>query len=87
MTALFSHATEAKLVRTNAIVAIAAVALIAVCVTGVAAFAGLLPGSDSVASAVTTTPIIDVQVDIRRNDPNAPIGPQLKSDDVGISAE
>jgi hypothetical protein len=87
MTSLFSDAAEAKLVATKAVVAIGAVALMAGCVTGIAAFAGVLPESDRVASAVTAAPIIDVQVDVRRNEPNSRMGPQLKSGDFEIAAD
>ena len=91
MTCLFSDAAEAKSVGTNAIVAIAAVALVVLCATGIAAFAGLLPESERVASAVTATPIIDVQVDGRlidgrQSEPDSPIEPQLKNGDSGTSA-
>jgi hypothetical protein len=47
---------------TYALVAVAAVFLAAVCGTGIAAFAGLLPASNGVAVAVTATPLIDMQV-------------------------
>ncbi|MGU7784430.1 hypothetical protein [Burkholderia sp. PU8-34] len=49
------------------LVAVAAISLAAVCGTGIAAFAGLLPASDSVADAVTATPLIDMQVDASVN--------------------
>lgn len=87
MTSRFPNAAEAKLVGIHAIVAVAAFALIALCVTGIAAFAGLLPESDRVASTVITTPIIDMQVDLRQNEPSSRIGPQPENGDAGISVE
>jgi len=48
--------------RTYALFAVAAISLAAVCGTGIAAFAGLLPASDGVAVAVTATPLIDMQI-------------------------
>jgi hypothetical protein len=85
MTCRISDAAETKSVGTNALIAVAAVALVAVCLTGIAAFAGLLPHSDTVAIAMTTTPIIDMQVDVRRNDPDPRIEPQLENGDPGAS--
>jgi hypothetical protein len=91
MTCLYSDAAEAKPVGTSAIVAVAAVVLVVLCATGIAAFAGLLPGSDRVASAVTATPIIDVQIDGRmidgrQGEPDSPMEPQLKNGDSATSA-
>ncbi|KXU85504.1 hypothetical protein CI15_20270 [Paraburkholderia monticola] len=40
---------------------LAAALLIAICGTGIAAFAGLLPQSDGVATAVTATPLVEMQ--------------------------
>lgn len=40
---------------------LAAAILIAICGTGIAAFAGLLPQSDGVATAVTATPLVEMQ--------------------------
>jgi hypothetical protein len=58
-----SNAAGAKSNRTRSIVAVATAALIVVCGTGIAAFAGLLPASDGVAVAVTAAPLVDVQFD------------------------
>jgi hypothetical protein len=43
--------------------AVAALSLVAMCATGIAAFAGLLPASDHVARAMSASPLIDLQVD------------------------
>lgn len=85
MTCRYSDAAETKSVGTNAIVAVAAVALVAVCLTGIAAFAGLLPNSDRVAAAMTATPLVDMQVDVRRNDPDPRLEPQLEDGEPGAS--
>jgi hypothetical protein len=74
----FPDAVETK-PRSVAIGAVTIVALVAACGTGVAAFSGLLPASDGVAAAVTTTPIIDVQAGLWQNESNARI--RLPSDD------
>ncbi|WP_207004817.1 hypothetical protein [Trinickia mobilis] len=57
-----SNAAQSKSTRIRALAAVAAVAVTAACGTGIAAFAGLLPASKGVALAVTTTPLIDVQI-------------------------
>ncbi|WP_240702257.1 hypothetical protein [Trinickia terrae] len=57
-----SNAAKSKSTRIRALLAVGAVALTAACGTGIAAFAGLLPESKGVALAMTTTPLIDVQV-------------------------
>jgi hypothetical protein len=57
-----SNILKSKSSRTCALVAAATVSVIAICGTGVAAFTGLLPASKGVASAVTTTPLVDLQV-------------------------
>ncbi len=66
MMRLFTKSVETKTTYGNAIVVIGAVAFIAVCATGVAALAGLLPNSDSVAVAVTAAPLIDLQTELRQ---------------------
>jgi hypothetical protein len=55
--------TTAGPTRASSLGAIAAVSVAVLCGTGIAAFAGLLPASGTVASAVTVTPLIDMQVD------------------------
>ena len=52
-----------KRANTSSLVAVVVVCLIVACGTGLAAFAGLLPASKSVAAVVTATPLIDIQVD------------------------
>jgi hypothetical protein len=52
-----------KPLRRTSVIAVAAVCLAAICGMGVAAFAGLLPKSEHIAVAVTTTPLLDIQVD------------------------
>lgn len=55
--------SEAKATATRtSLVAVAAITLAAVCGTGIAAFAGLLPASKAVAVAMTATPLIDMLV-------------------------
>ncbi|CAB3809370.1 hypothetical protein LMG27177_06787 [Paraburkholderia fynbosensis] len=85
MTCRFSDTAETKSVGTSAIIAVAAVALVALCLTGIAAFAGLLPDSDRVAIAMTATPIVDIQVDVRRNDAEPRLEPQLEDGNPGAS--
>ncbi len=46
----------------HSLVAVAALSIVVLCATGVAAFAGLLPASDHVATAITATPFVDIQV-------------------------
>ncbi|RKT22193.1 hypothetical protein B0G69_5629 [Paraburkholderia sp. RAU2J] len=87
MTCRFSDAAATKSVGTNAIIAAAAVALVAICLTGIAAFAGLLPDSDTVAIAMTATPIVDMQVDVRRNDAAPRLEPQLEDGNPGASTD
>jgi hypothetical protein len=79
MTRRFSHTADRKSAGTNAIAAIAGVVLVALCATGIAAFAGLLPESEQVASVVTATPIIDVQVGDRRNESNSRVEPGVET--------
>ncbi|WP_233830573.1 hypothetical protein [Paraburkholderia sp. ZP32-5] len=83
MTRLFSTAACGKSLGTYAIAGIAGLALVVLCATGIAAFAGLLPESEHVAAAMTAAPIIDVQVDDRHNDsnaePNARVEPRLNA--------
>ncbi|MGF6979181.1 hypothetical protein QFZ94_007696 [Paraburkholderia sp. JPY465] len=45
----------------GSVAALAAALLITACGTGIAAFAGLLPKSDGVATAVTATPLVELQ--------------------------
>ncbi|WP_174772019.1 hypothetical protein [Paraburkholderia sp. SG-MS1] len=87
MTCRFSDAAGTKSVGTHAIIAVAAVALVALCLTGIAAFAGLLPDSDRVAIAMTATPIIDMQVDVRRTDTDPGMAPQLENGRPGASTD
>jgi hypothetical protein len=56
-----------KPTKTSSLVAMVVVSLTVACGTGLAAFAGLLPASKSVAVAVTATPLIDIQVDASAN--------------------
>ena len=56
------NASKSKSSRNRPLAAAAAFSVIAVCGTGIAAFTGLLPASKAVASAVTTTPLVDMQV-------------------------
>ncbi|MEM5342923.1 hypothetical protein [Paraburkholderia azotifigens] len=46
----------------HSLVAVAVLSIVVLCATGVAAFAGLLPASDHVATAITATPFVDIQV-------------------------
>ncbi|CAD6547067.1 hypothetical protein ACFQ3P_04800 [Paraburkholderia sabiae] len=46
----------------RSLIAAAVLSIAVLCATGVAAFAGLLPASDHVATAVTATPFVDIQV-------------------------
>lgn len=66
MMRLFANPVQSKRTYSNAIVVIGAIAFVAVCATGIAAFAGLLPGSESVAVTVTATPLVDLQTQIRQ---------------------
>jgi hypothetical protein len=77
MTRLFADAANRKASRTHAIAAIAGVVVVALCATGIAAFAGLLPESERVAAAITAAPIIDVQVNDRRDEPDARLAPRV----------
>ncbi|MGF6292210.1 hypothetical protein OKW50_006200 [Paraburkholderia youngii] len=45
----------------GSVAVLAAALLIAACGTGIAAFVGLLPKSDGVATAVTATPLVELQ--------------------------
>ncbi|MEP9328162.1 hypothetical protein PPMP20_34280 [Paraburkholderia phymatum] len=58
--------TSPNLFRSSAtrhsLVAVGALAMIVLCATGVAAFAGLLPASDHVAVTMTATPFVDIQI-------------------------
>ncbi|RZF29772.1 hypothetical protein EVC45_11325 [Paraburkholderia sp. UYCP14C] len=56
----FADLAPKRAVRGSAAV-LAAALLVATCATGIAAFAGLLPKSDGVATAVTATPLLEVQ--------------------------
>lgn len=56
----FADFAPKQAVRSSAAV-IAAAILIAICGTGIAAFVGLLPKSDGVATAVTATPLVEMQ--------------------------
>ncbi|HWT38510.1 MAG TPA: hypothetical protein VN289_19645 [Paraburkholderia sp.] len=51
-----------SLASRHALVAVAVLSIAAMCATGVAAFAGLLPASDHVATTMTATPFVDIQV-------------------------
>ncbi|WP_036005632.1 hypothetical protein [Paraburkholderia caribensis] len=79
----FPDAAEPKSFRTTTIVAIAALALIAACGTGIAALFGLLPESENVAVTVTTIPLVDIW----RNESSPSIRPQSESRDSGMSVE
>ncbi|CAG9231593.1 hypothetical protein PSAB6_570020 [Paraburkholderia sabiae] len=46
----------------RSLIAAAVLSIAVLCATGVAAFAGLLPASDHVATTVTATPFVDIQV-------------------------
>ena len=50
-----------KQVVRGGVAALAAAVLVVACATGMAAFAGLLPQSDGVATAVTATPLVELQ--------------------------
>ena len=56
----FADFAVRQAVRGSAVVLAVAI-LIATCGTGIAAFAGLLPKSDGVATAVTATPLEEMQ--------------------------
>lgn len=56
----FADFAPKQAVRGSAAV-LAAALLVAACGTGIAAFAGLLPKSDGVATAVTATPLVELQ--------------------------
>ncbi|CAB3681982.1 hypothetical protein [Paraburkholderia rhynchosiae] len=62
----FAKSVEMKRTYDNAIVVIGVVAFVAVCATGIAALAGLLPESENVAAAVTATPLVDLQTELRQ---------------------
>jgi len=79
MTRLFADTANRKASRTQAIVALAGVVLVALCATGIAAFAGLLPQSERVAAAITAAPIIDVQINDRRDEPDARLAPRVSA--------
>jgi hypothetical protein len=79
----FPDAAEPRSFRTTTIVAIAALALIAACGTGIAALCGLLPESENVAVTATTIPLVDIW----RNESSSPIRPQSESRDSGMSVE
>ena len=79
----YPDAAESKSIRTTTIVAIAALALIAACGTGIAALFGLLPESENVAVTATTIPLVDIW----RNEPSAPIRSQSDNGDSGMSVE
>jgi hypothetical protein len=49
--------------RTSSVITVTVAALAVVCGAGIAAFAGWLPESESVAVSITSTPLIDVQLD------------------------
>jgi hypothetical protein len=49
--------------KRQSLIAVVAISLAALCATGIAAFAGVLPASEHVAVAMTTTPLIDMQAD------------------------
>ena len=67
MMRLFANSVQSKPTYSNAIVVIGAIAFVAVCATGIAAFAGLLPQSESVAATVTATPLVDLQTALSRD--------------------
>lgn len=56
-----NNARKSTSMRTWSLVTVAAILLTAICGTGAAAFAGLLPSSKGVAVAVTAIPLVDVQ--------------------------
>jgi hypothetical protein len=56
------HSSISSPGRFRALVAVAACSVVALCGAGLAAFSGLLPGSESVASKVTAMPLVDIQV-------------------------
>jgi hypothetical protein len=56
----FAYFAPKQAVR-GSVAVLAAGILIAACATGIAAFAGLLPKSDGVATAVTATPLVELQ--------------------------
>jgi hypothetical protein len=66
MTVLLNE-REPMRARTRALLAVTGLAVMAACATGIAAFAGLLPESKNVAVAVTSTPLIDMQLDAVSN--------------------
>jgi hypothetical protein len=66
-------------VRGSAVVLAAAI-LLAACGTGIAAFAGLLPQSDSVASAVTATPLVEIEANLMDLVESGPSGNPASSD-------
>jgi hypothetical protein len=56
------HSSNSSPSRIRAFVAVATFSVLVVCGTGLAAFSGLLPGSEGVACKVTAMPLVDVQV-------------------------
>jgi hypothetical protein len=67
MMRLFANSFRANAAYKNGIVAIGACAVIAICATGLAALAGLLPESESVAVTVTAMPLVDLQTALSRD--------------------
>jgi hypothetical protein len=56
------HSSNSSLSRIRALVAVTVFSVVALCGTGLAAFSGVLPGSEGVASKVTALPLVDIQV-------------------------
>jgi hypothetical protein len=56
------HSSNSGPNRIRALVAVAVFSVVALCGTGLAAFSGVLPGSEGVASKVTAMPLVDLQV-------------------------
>jgi hypothetical protein len=60
MTRSIADFAPRRAIRRSATV-IAAAIFLAICATGIAAFVGLLPKSDGVATSVTATPLVEMQ--------------------------
>jgi hypothetical protein len=56
------HSSNPRPSRIRALLAVAVFSVVALCGTGLAAFSGVLPGSEGVACKVTAIPLVDLQV-------------------------
>lgn len=60
------HSSNPRPSRIRAFVAVTVLSVVALCGPGLAAFSGILPGSEGVASKVTAIPLVDLQVSASR---------------------